>query len=84
MDNGLPFSHPEEFKHECGERSGKTEGQFGVNKSHTLLNSRPVKRGKRAFDRTCHFTFIANLFAAVTWAQHSLKQHLGCMTYITA
>ena len=77
-------SHPEEFKHECGERSGKTEGQFGVSKSHTLLDSRPVKRGKRAFDRTCHFTFIANLFAAVTRAQHSVKRHLGCLTYITA
>ncbi|MBX8637721.1 MAG: hypothetical protein KIY11_05100 [Thermoplasmata archaeon] len=55
-----------------------------MNESHTLLDSRPVKRGKRVFDRTCHFTFIANLFAAVTRAQHSVKQHLGCLTYITA
>ncbi|MDH2906261.1 MAG: hypothetical protein PXX82_07930 [Methanomassiliicoccales archaeon] len=77
-------AHPEEFKHECGERSGKTEGQFGVSKSHTLLDSRPVKRGRKAFDRTCHFTFIAGQFASVIRAQHGVRQHLGCLTYITA
>ena len=77
-------AHPEEYKHECGERSGRREGQFGVSKSHTLLDSRPVKRGRKAFDRTCHFTFIAGQFATVIRAQHCVRQHLGCLTYITA
>ena len=78
------FTHPEAFKHECGEQRGKTEGQFGVSKSYTLLDSKPVKRGKSTFDRTCHFSYVVSQFAAVTRAQYSFKQHLGCLTYITA
>ena len=58
-------THPAEYKHECVEKSRSTVGQSGVRKSHTLLDSRPVKRGQKALNRTCHFTFTSGQFAAV-------------------
>ena len=77
-------AHHEEFKHECGERIDWTEGQFNMSKPHTLFDSRPVKRGRKSFDHSCHFTFAAGQFAAVIRAQHCVRQRLDCLTYITA
>ena len=67
----------------CNERSGKTEGFMAVTKSTTAFGARPYRRGRRWFERSCHFTFFGKIFAALVRLQHGIKSHLGSLTYIT-
>ena len=67
----------------CNERSGKTEGFMAVTKSTTAFDARPYRRGRRWFERSCHFTFLGKIFAALVRLQHGIKSHLGSLTYIT-
>lgn len=73
----------EQSRKEYGERSGKTEGQFAVAKHSTLLDARLTRRGFAAFVRLCDITYLAGAFAALIRVQHSVFDHLGCLTYIT-
>ena len=61
----------------------KTEGQFAVAKHSTLLDARLTRRGFAAFVRLCDITYLASVFAALIRVQHSVFDHLGCLTYIT-
>ena len=67
----------------CNERSGRTEGMVAVTKSTTSMDARPYRRGRKWFERSCHFTFIGKIFAALVRLQHGIKTHLGSLTYIT-
>ena len=65
------------------ERSGRTEGLMAVTKSATSMDARPYRRGRKWFERSCHFTFLCKIFAALVRLQHGIKAHLGSLTYIT-
>ena len=67
----------------CNERSGKTEGFMAVTKSTTAIDARPYRRGRKWFERSCHFTFLGRIFAALVRLQHGIGKHLGSLTYIT-
>ncbi len=67
----------------CSERSGRTESMVAVTKSTTSMDARPYRRGRKWFERSCHFTFIGKIFAALVRLQHCFRKHLGSLTYIT-
>jgi hypothetical protein len=76
-------TNPELAKKETGERSCKTEGYFSVEKSTTILDSRPRRRGGKEFVRRCGISMLSHIFAALIRIQHGIKTALGCVTYIT-
>ena len=67
----------------CNERSGRTEGLMAVTKSTTSMDARPYRRGRKWFERSCHFTFPGKIFASLVRLQHGIKAHLGSLTSIT-
>ena len=65
MQFSWKWNCPEQSCISPDERSGRTERQFGVSKLHTLLDSKPLKRGRKALNRTFYFIFTAGQFAVV-------------------
>ncbi len=76
-------TNPEGHVRICNERSGKTEGFMAVTKSTTAIDARPYRRGRKWFERSCHFTFLGRIFAALVRLQHGIGKHLGSLTCIT-
>ena len=75
-------TNPGDHERICSERSGKTEGFIAVTKSTTSMDARPYRRGRKWFERSCHFTFLGRIFASLVRLQHGIKAHIGSLTYI--
>ena len=76
-------SNPDDYLHECYERSVKTEGMMSTVKLETALDMRLPKRGWRAFKFTADISMLAFAFAALIRLQNNDIERLGNLTYIT-
>lgn len=55
--------HPLCLVHASNQRCANTEGLITVTQSTTPMDARPFRRGRKWFERTCHFTFTGKTLA---------------------